>query len=255
MQNQQQFDVSGRKLFFAIPAYDFKVGVKLMGSLVEFARLAPQYGIQFAMGTISGCSVVSRARNLLVDDFLQTECDTLMFIDADMTFDPNDIIRLLAFSGAGAKNIVGGTGVARKKEKTFHLNLDKDEDGNLLMDAMGLARAKQMGTGFMMVQRQVFEVLIDRHPEWRFHDVASGRTVYSLFDFKSTPEGYIGEDYNFCDRARAEGFQVWVDPTIKLGHMGVMEYEGAFGEDYLYPMIQAAQEAADNVTQLRVAYG
>jgi len=113
--------LSGRKLFFAIPAYDFKVGVKLMGSLVEFARLAPQYGIQFAMGTISGCSVVSRARNLLVDDFLQTECDTLMFIDADMTFDPNDIIRLLAFSGAGTKNIVGGTGVALQEGKDVPL--------------------------------------------------------------------------------------------------------------------------------------
>lgn len=225
-----------------------------MGSLVEFARLAPQHGIQYAMGTLCGCSVVSRARNLLVDDFLRSECDTLMFIDADMTFDPNDILRLLAFSGSPAKNIVGGTGVARKKEKVFHLNLETDAEGNLLMDAMGLARATRMGTGFMMVQRQVFEVLIDRHPEWRFHDVASGRTIYSLFDFKSTPEGYIGEDYNFCDRARAEGFQVWVDPTIKLGHMGVMEYEGAFGEDYLYPMIQAAQEL-EEAQPLRVAYG
>lgn len=254
MRAEKQYDVSNRKLFFAIPAYDFKVGVKLMGSLVEFARMAPQYGVQFAMSTISGCSVVSRARNLLVDDFLQSDCDTLMFIDADMTFDPNDIIRLLAFSGGPTKNIVGGTGVARKKEKTFHLNLDTDEDGNILMDAMGLTRAKQMGTGFMMVQRQVFETLIERHPEWRFHDVASGRTIYSLFDFKSTAAGYIGEDYNFCDRARAEGFQVWVDPTIKLGHMGVMEYEGAFGEDYLYPMIEAAR-TREEAEPLRVAYG
>lgn len=254
MRAEKQYDVSGRKLFFAIPAYDFKVGVKLMGSMVEFARMAPQYGVQFAMSTISGCSVVSRARNLLVDDFLQTDCDTLMFIDADMTFDPNDVIRLLAFSGGPTKNIVGGTGVARKKEKTFHLNLDTDKDGNLLMDAMGLARAKQMGTGFMMVQRKVFETLIERHPEWRFLDVASGRTIYSLFDFKSTPEGYIGEDYNFCDRARADGFQVWVDPTIHLGHMGVIEYEGTFGEDYLYPMIEAAR-TREEAEPLRVAYG
>lgn len=254
MQNQKQFDVSGRKLFFAIPAYDFKVNVKLMGSMIEFARLAPQYGIQYALGTINGCSVVSRARNFMVDDFLRSECDTLLFIDADMTFDPNDVIRLLAFSSQPDKNIVGGTGVARKKEKTFHLTMDYDEVGNLIMDSMGLVRSKQMGTGFMMVQRQVFEALIDRHPEWRFYDASSGRTIYSLFDFKSTPEGYIGEDYNFCDRARAEGFQVWVDPTIKLGHMGVIEYEGAFGEDYLYPMIRAAQEA-DKETELRVAYG
>ena len=241
MQNQQQFDISGRKLFFAIPAYDFKVGVKLMGSMVEFARTAAQYGVQFAMGTISGCSVVSRARNLLVDDFLQSDCDTLMFIDADMTFDPNDIIRLLAFSGNPVKNIVGGTGVARKKEKTFHLNLDKDADGNLLMDAMGLARAKQMGTGFMMIQRQVFEKLRANHPEWRHKDTNSKKKLHAYFDFMTTPEGYIGEDFLFCDRARAEGFDIWIDPTIKLGHMGVHEYESDFGNEILYPMLKPVE--------------
>ncbi len=47
----------------------------------------------------------------------------------------------------------------------------------------------------------------------------------------------MGEDYLFCDRARAIGYEVWIDPTIKLGHMGVQEYEGDFGRDVLYPMV------------------
>jgi hypothetical protein len=47
----------------------------------------------------------------------------------------------------------------------------------------------------------------------------------------------MGEDYLFCDRAREIGFEVWVDPSISLGHMGVQEYMGDYGRDVLYPMI------------------
>ena len=56
-----------------------------------------------------------------------------------------------------------------------------------------------------------------------------------------TPEGMIGEDFLFCDRARDAGFEVWVDPTIKLGHIGVMEYKSDFGNDILYPSMLADQ--------------
>jgi hypothetical protein len=65
-----------------------------------------------------------------------------------------------------------------------------------------------------------------------------------VFDFKVTREGYIGEDFLFCDRAREAGYEVWVDPSITLGHMGVQEYVGNFGKDILYPMIVPAQKDA-----------
>ena len=66
--------------------------------------------------------------------------------------------------------------------------------------------------------------------------------IQSFFDFKSTPDGYVGEDYLFCDRVHEIGMEVWIDPTIKLGHMGIHEFEGSFGEDWLYPHIKEAQQ-------------
>lgn len=254
MQNEQSYDLVGRKLFIAVPAYDFKVPVKMLGSLIQFDRMCREHGIGFELGTISGCSVVSRARNLLANDFLKSECDTMLFIDADMTFNPNDIIRLLAWTSKPDRNIVGGVGCARKKQTTYYSMLDQDEDGNLLMDRMGLVRAKRMGTGFMMIQREVIETLTAAHPEWEYHDASANRDLHSLFDFMSTREGYIGEDYLFCDRARAHGFEVWIDPTIKLGHMGLHEFEGDFGNDILYPMIDAARKREEE-EPLRIAYG
>lgn len=252
MQTEASFDLAGRKLFIAIPAYDFKVSIKMIGALIQFSRQATEHGIGFEIGTISGCSVVSRARNLLVSDFLASDCDSLLFIDADMSINPDDIFRLLAWNQT--KGIVGGVGCARKLPATYYSKLHKDEDGNIEMDMMGLVRAESIGTGFMMIQRQLIEELVRSHPEWEYYDATADRKLHSVFDFKSTPEGYIGEDYLFCERARAHGFEVWIDPTIKLGHFGIHEFHGDFGNDILYPMINAAQIKAED-EPLRVAYG
>ena len=94
MQNQKGYTLAGKKVFFGIPAYDHKVSLKQAISLMQFAQEAPPHGIQAAVGSICGCSVVSRARNLLVADFLESDATELMFIDADINFDPQDIFRL-----------------------------------------------------------------------------------------------------------------------------------------------------------------
>lgn len=236
MQNEASYDLAGKKLFIGLPAYDFKVSVKLAINLAEFCVKAQQHGIQVQISNVSGCSVVARVRNIIAGQFLESDADHLFMVDSDMSFNADDIIRLLAWSQT--KPVVAGIGVARKKEKVFFSMLDQDEENNIQMDKMGLVKAKRVGTGFIMIQRKVFEVLRDSHPEWMYHDQNSDKDLYSFFDFKSTPDGYIGEDYTFCDRAREHGFTVWIDPTIKLGHMGVHEYEGSFGEDYLYPKLR-----------------
>ena len=242
MQNERAYDLGGRSVFIALPAYDFKVSLKLAISLAQFAQQAQQHGVSIQIGSICGCSVVSRARNLLAQDMLDSDCTDLMFIDSDINFEAADIFRLMAWTSDPKKGIVAGVPRTRSTTKTYIGTLDRDGDGQLTMNGMGLVRAKRVATAFMMVRRDVFETLNDAHPEWRYYDERSGRTVPCMFDFMKTDEGYIGEDYLFCDRVREHGFEVWVDPTIKLGHMGVQEYEGEFGKDVLYPMIVPPQK-------------
>ncbi len=236
MQNEAAYDLVGKKLFIGLPAYDFKVGVKLAIALAEFCVKAQKHGIQIEISNVSGCSVVSRVRNIIADQFLDSGSDHLMMIDSDMTFKADDIFRLLAWNQT--KPIVAGIGAARKTEKVFFSMMDEDENGQITIDKMGCVRAKRVGTGFMMVRRDVFECLRDNHPEWVYMDQNSDKKLHAFFDFQCTPEGYIGEDYTFCDRARAHGFTVWADPTIKLGHMGMHEFQGDFGNDYLYPRLK-----------------
>jgi hypothetical protein len=244
MQNEKSYDLAGRSVFIGLPAYDFKVSLKLAISLAKFTTKAHQHGIDIQIGSVCGCSVVSRARNLLAQDLLDSDCTDLMFIDADINFEAEDVFRLMAWTSDPKKGIVAGVPRTRSTTKTYIATMDQDENGQLTMNGMGLVRAKRVATAFMMVRRDVFETLDAAHPEWRYYDERSGRTVPCVFDFMKTEEGYIGEDYLFCDRAREVGFEVWIDPTIKLGHMGVQEYEGDFGNEVLYPMLAPVQKEA-----------
>lgn len=244
MQVSKGYSLAGRKIFLGLPAYDFKVSLKLAVSLAKFTREADKLGIDVAFGSICGCSVVSRARNLIVRDFLESDYTDLMFIDSDINFEPADIFRLMVWGSDPKKGIVAGVPRTRKTEKVYIADLYYDSPGYLSMNGSGLVRAKRVATAFMLIRREVLETLIKSHPEWDYKDVLANATLSAVFDFKVTPEGYIGEDYLFCDRAQEHGFEVWIDPTIKLGHMGVQEYMGDFGSDVIYPMITPVPEVA-----------
>tara|TARA_R110000868_G_scaffold88150_2_gene245917 strand:- start:667 stop:1401 length:735 start_codon:yes stop_codon:yes gene_type:complete len=241
---EKGYDLAGRSLFIALPAYDFKVSLKLAISLARVAQAAPQHGIDIQIGSVCGCSVVSRARNLLTKDFLESKCTDLIFIDSDINFEPEDVFRLMAWTTDPKKGIVAGVPRIRGEERVYITALEYDDNQELTMNSMGLVRGMRVATAFMMVRRDVFETLVEAHPEWTYYDKKSDRMLPAIFDFKLTEEGYMGEDFLFCDRAREVGFEVWIDPTIKLGHMGVQEFLGDFGKDVLYPMIVPAQKVA-----------
>ena len=205
-----------------------------------------KYGIEIRFSFLFNESLITRARNYLVDEFLRSGFTHLMFIDSDINFEADDIFRLLAWTGEPNKGIVAGIPVARKKGKTYISTLETDEDENILMNYMGLVKAKRVATAFMMIRREVFETLKEKHPEWLYHDEKKvGDEMIAFFDFALKDGQYIGEDFLFCDRAREEGFEVWIDPTIKLGHMGAEEFAGAFGEDYLYPLMKSVDSKKD----------
>jgi hypothetical protein len=241
---EKGYDLAGRSLFIALPAYDFKVSLKLAISLARVAQAAPQHGIDIQIGSVCGCSVVSRARNLLTKDFLESKCTDLIFIDSDINFEPEDVFRLMAWTTDPKKGIVAGVPRIRGEERVYITALEYDDNQELTMNSMGLVRGMRLATAFMMVRRDVFETLVEAHPEWTYYDKKSDRMLPAIFDFKLTEEGYMGEDFLFCDRAREVGFEVWIDPTIKLGHMGVQEFLGDFGKDVLYPMIVPTQKVA-----------
>ena len=241
---KRPIDLNGRKLMIAIPAYDGRVNIKTAIALAKLTPETNKFGVTLYISHISGCSLITKARNALVADFLETDADTLLFVDSDVIITPEAVLRLLAISQG--KDVTAGVYPRRGADRCFFMDIHTDEETNqLVFDENGMMQIRRIGTGFMMIQRHVLETMIKNHPEWRYINDTKNRDEYAIFDFGVYNGKYYGEDYLFCDRAREHGFEVWIDPTIKLGHMGITEFEGSFGEEYLYPLIKPVDSKKD----------
>jgi hypothetical protein len=197
---------------------------------------ASHFGVQVQLSHLSGCSLITKARNILVASFLESDCTDLLFVDADIVVDADSVLRLLALSTG--KDITAGMYTRRAEDRKFFLDIYTDKANALEFDQHGMLRVENVATGFMMIQRHVLEKMIASHPEWTYFNDVYNRNESALFDFELTNGQYVGEDYTFCKRARADGFTVFIDPEITLPHVGSQEYHRSFKEAVLMPLIE-----------------
>lgn len=201
-------------------------------ALAETCVLLQGLGIRFHYTSIVGSSTLPRTRNILVARFMASGATDLMFIDDDVGWDQNDVVRLLASD----QPLIAG--ITRKKTE------QQDEiDGwgceflpgapqSFERDAAGNIAVARVATGFLRLQRQVFEQLIAAHPEWKRAPVAELAAAEQPFYYRlfAYDENDLTEDYVFCDRWRAIGGRVFVDPGLMLTHVGQKAYTGAIGD-------------------------
>jgi hypothetical protein len=126
MAEAKQAVLAGRKLFIAIPAYDGKINIKLAYNIAALMPKAMQFGVAVNMGDVSGCSIITMARNQLVHEFLKSDATELLFIDSDVIATADDILRLMAQSGG--KDITAGMYPRRSKDRNFFADLYFDEN-------------------------------------------------------------------------------------------------------------------------------
>lgn len=218
------------------PVYQYTAA--LASTLLFLSALGIRVTFQFVVGG----SVIHKARNELCAHFLMSDCTDLLFIDDDMEWSPNSILRVLGSD----KPLIGGVGRMRVQKpnsdpavwcwRPLH-----DAAGHLVQDEMGAVEVKGFGAAFMLINRRVLHDMATAHPEWKRAGAADWpqamRDYYYEF-FRTGEEGSdieFGEDYVFCNRWRAMGNSVWVDPTIRLGHIGSWNYQGSIEEAILIP--------------------
>lgn len=239
MADTRQVNLQGRKLFVGIPAYDSKLNIKTAFALAQLMPKALQLGIGVYLSDLSNCSIITMARNSLVNEFLKTDATELLFIDSDVIVTPDAILRLMANSGG--KDITAGSYPRRAKDKKFFADLYYNESGDLEFDGP-MMRVERVGTGFMLIQRHVIEKMIADNPEWMYEN-KDGSKMAAIFDFGIRDGKYVGEDYLFCDRARASGFKVHIDVEISLPHVGTEIFENDFLEEVVKPLIENMRQA------------
>ena len=208
-------------------------------------------GIEFVDGTVVGDALISRARSIIASAFLRSDADVLLSIDSDIWFRAQDAISLC--EKAQERGIVAALYMTRGLNTQPALMLP-NESVSFHADA-GVVEAPFVSTGFIAVGRGVFQALSETlplcHQGWTDRGVdTSFWPFYMPFVIPWEGDGhmYLSEDWAFCQRARDAGFQIWLDPSIRLGHMGQVMFT-------LENLIQAPRPPAQPLRLIRDAGG
>lgn len=230
-----QFDLKGRKLMLAVPAFDGNLNIRAAFGLMQLPLAALQHGFDVQFAQVTGYSLVTKARNALVKTFLDSDCTDLLFLDSDVVATTESVVRILALGGD--KDIVAGNYPRKSKEPGFYWDIHLDANNEVCRDEHGLIQADRVATGFMLIRRHVLEQMQTKHPEWSYKLAEGGRET-AFFDVGIHGDLYYGEDYLFCKRAIADGFKIWCDPEISLVHVGTKDYDANFKEVVFEPVMR-----------------
>jgi hypothetical protein len=251
-------------LVILTPCYNSTVFVSYMESLIQTFAMCKEFGLRMKVHFCKNDSLVSRARNNLVAKAMTDKNMThMLFIDADITWDPIDIVKLILAD----KGVVGGIypiknynwgnfsedpdfvrKIMAKKQnsqlnnmmsdlqflKTNMVKYNVNYESSVLNVTNNLAKVRHLATGFMMIKRAVIESMMRGFPDTKYTDdvgFLSGdenNFAYALFDCGVEEGHYFSEDWLFCHRWTKMGGGVYIDVTINLDHTGIETFKGSY---------------------------
>jgi hypothetical protein len=251
-------------LVILTPCYNSTVFVSYMESLIQTFAMCKEFGLRMKVHFCKNDSLVSRARNNLVAKAMTDKNMThMLFIDADITWDPIDIIKLILAD----KGVVGGIypiknynwgnfsedpdfvrKIMAKKQnsqlnnmmtdlqflKTNMVKYNVNYESSVLNVTNNLAKVRHLATGFMMIKRAVIESMMRGFPDTKYTDDVGFLTgdennfAYALFDCGVEEGHYFSEDWLFCHRWTKMGGGVYIDVTINLDHTGIETFKGSY---------------------------
>jgi hypothetical protein len=253
-------------LIIMTPCYNSSMYVGYTQSLIATLFMCLEYGIIAKVIFCRNDSLVSRARNNLVAKAMHNKDAThFLFIDADITWSPIDVVKLILAD----KHIVGGiypiknynwdglmsshprnsieaiksryeTSIFKNRlslpefTKMNMVRYNINHESNVLAVEKNLTKVRHLATGFMMIKRQTFDMMFKAFSHTKYTDDVSflegdeNLNAYALFDCGVENDHYFSEDWMFCDRWRKMGGEIFVDVTISLDHTGIETFSGCF---------------------------
>jgi hypothetical protein len=233
-------------IFLATPCYGGVVTVGYFHSIVNLMMHGVANRLPITVETLANESLIPRARNSLVAKFLASPQAThLLFVDADIAFEPAHLTRLLALDAD-----IAACMYPLKQFFWDDAAVSRARAGELISTAAlryvgapctgdaaerngDFVSATYAGTGFMLIARRALARLVDAHPELHYSAAhvpagAPPEYLYALFDTCIDPATghYLSEDYTFCARWRALGGKIWLDTSSALTHTGSHAYVG-----------------------------
>ncbi len=238
-------------ILIGTPCYGGLVVQGYMESVIQLMTYASQNDFDVSLALLGGDSLITRSRNKLVATFLDMPQAThLMFIDADISFHPEDVHRMLKFDHevvAGMYPVKNFDWSQVKQKMTPDMSEEKLAEAGLHFVGLpcpekdrehrgGFVTGIYAGTGFMLMRRSGLERMALAYPDTKY-DIAHvyplpkepSKNQYALFDCMIDPEThvYLSEDFTFCKRWRAIGGKIWLDPQSRLTHYGTFRFQGS----------------------------
>ena len=200
-------------VFIAMPCYD-SVKINTMISVVKLIQQLGKSGIQVGINTMKS-PLIHQARNYLTSIFLTTEYQYMLFIDSDVGFEPEAVVRMMV----AKKNIVCTPYRVKEEDPSTNVYTVQFKDPKIIPILPG---------GLVEI--------IKNHPDLKIKNKAtpnagkSHEFYYNFFDF-SFNDGYaMGEDVSFCRLARDNGFKIYANIESPTSHQGEYAWVGKFGD-------------------------
>ena len=246
-------------IMIATPCFGGMVHTGYMRSMLALQDTLTKCEIHFDYIFLDGESLICRARNSITAKFMESECSHLLFIDADITFQSQTIMKLilseLEMCGTPyPKKHINWDKVRRYlkdrpdipethlKQRISDINwnplLLKNEDNDALYmnERNGFVEVKDIPTGMMLIRRSVFNTLKLLHPELKYNNNVAGygdsANFYDFFRVGVCDGVYLSEDYYFCKLCRDAGIKLHLDLQSTLVHTGKMDFYGCLGLTY-----------------------
>jgi predicted O-methyltransferase YrrM len=245
---------TGQKVLLATTAYD-SPDASYTFSIARSREALSAAGIQSGYYLLQGNCHVDDARNAVVRDFLESDCTELVFLDADVSWEPDALVSLCRID----KDLVGGIYPYRREsdEETMpvrHLPEIKVEGD--LIEVEGLP------TGFMKIKRHVLETMAATAKHYLKDD---GKPHPVIFERDYFGGGRRGGDIRFCMVWRDMGGKVYAAPELRLGHCGKMVLKDSLGASlrrqnktslkWMAQIIRAGEDRLDTYVEAFKAFG
>ena len=228
------------KIYVATPCYDM-MRIETCVSLMDMFSTLGRSGIECKFKSVK-TSLVTHGRNLLTCGFLDSGFDYMLFVDADVEFQPEAVARMLV-----PKKDIICTPYRVKEENIKYAVKFKDPDF-IKIEPFDLVEIEEGPAGLMLIKRVVFERLMDKRPDLKINfdeptrkkmneeigavEDAIDKYMYNFWDttFRLDTGEWKGEDLSFCALARGAGFKLYANLDSETTHHGSWGFKGKFGD-------------------------
>jgi hypothetical protein len=243
------------KIFIATPMYGGMCTGEYTQGLLDLINTLHSAGHSALYGKTYNESLITRARNTLVNEFLNTDSDYLLFIDADQGFKSHEILKMIesdveligAIYPMKSINwprvlsaIDYGINVKELEKYTgyFSANLKTDEDQSVTIVIDKPLQVDNVATGMMLIKREVFEKMIPTTETYAgaasTGEIDFSKKHYDFFKTEIDEKGILlSEDYYFCKKWEKLGGKVYAAPWVQITHFGSYEFSGSFAKSII----------------------